>query len=310
MKKRIIISLLLFAQLQPIHGLDRKYTHPEREIIEMNDSLRADKGGTFITLSRGITHYELSGPEEGDIVVLIHGMSLAMWVWDRQIETLTNAGFRVLRYDHYGRGLSDYPRITYNREVYRLQLLELLDSLDIQQPVHIVCHSFGGKITSYFTSWHPERVSKIIFIAPGVKFSRLAKAYMRSLFGRKVIHRRLNNLPFSIEENLNSEKIPLVPYKKTYLEQIQYMGFEGSLASLMGHALGDYRKYYKETGKNNRKVMLIWGDKDTNATYKHTRMALKAMPEVDYRVIKGIGHVPQFAATTKLNQLIKDFLLE
>ncbi len=309
-QKNLFFLLILFlAYMIPVHGLDKKYTHPAREIKDMNNETRKEKGGTYITLSRGVTHYEITGPEDGDVVVLIHGMALAMWVWDRQIKTLTDAGFRVLRYNHYGRGYSDYPRMKYNREVYRLQLLELLDSLNMQKPVHIICHSFGGKIASYFTSWHPERVNKIIFIAPGVKLNKLFIACMRSVFGRKIIHRRFDKLPGTIEKDLKSENIPIIPYKKIYLDQIKNRGFEASFASLLGYAVGDYRKYYKEAGKNNRNVMLIWGNKDTNAKRKHIRMAQRAIPHIDFRIINGIGHVPQFAATEELNIMLKDFLL-
>jgi pimeloyl-ACP methyl ester carboxylesterase len=44
---------------------------------------------------------------------------------------LANAGYRVLRYDQYGRGLSDRPNIEYTADVYDRQLGELLDALHI-----------------------------------------------------------------------------------------------------------------------------------------------------------------------------------
>ena len=38
-------------------------------------------GGTFVELSRGKTHYHLSGPEDGPLVVLCHGFGVFSYVY-------------------------------------------------------------------------------------------------------------------------------------------------------------------------------------------------------------------------------------
>jgi pimeloyl-ACP methyl ester carboxylesterase len=50
-------------------------------------------------LSNGVVHYELTGSEDAPVVVLVHGFSVPCYVWDPTFEALTEAGFRVLRYD-------------------------------------------------------------------------------------------------------------------------------------------------------------------------------------------------------------------
>ena len=83
--------------------------------------------GSFVKLSAGVTHYELRGDTEGDCVVLIHGNAAPYVSWDNTIEDLGAAGFRVLRYDLFGHGYSDRPRLDrYNRHFYNTQLAELL----------------------------------------------------------------------------------------------------------------------------------------------------------------------------------------
>lgn len=301
-------SLFLALPLIPITATSNKFLEPEREIKEMNDTVRAARGGTYVKLSGGVTHYDLAGPADGDVVVLIHGASLSMWVWDRQVEALVNAGFRVLRYDHFGRGMSDYPRTVYDRELYRAQLAELLDTLGIDGPVGFVGHSYGGIVASYFTSRHPERVNRIVYVAPGVKLGRTAKAIMTSGIGKRIIHMNLENLPKNIDSILNSLKIPITPYKEMYLEQICNKGFEASAGSLFSDALGDYRPFYAEAGKQNRKVMLLWGDKDRIAAYRQMKMVLKAIPQTDFRILEGSGHVPQFDAADRFNNILIGFL--
>ena len=78
-------------------------------MIKMPKSNASKK--SFIDLSVGKTHYELVGPETGRTVVLLHGGTIPMWTWDRQVPALVEAGFRVLRYDMCGRGYSDSPEL-------------------------------------------------------------------------------------------------------------------------------------------------------------------------------------------------------
>jgi len=81
----------------------------------------------FVELSKGFVRYELSGPTDAQMVVLIPGFSAPYYVWDPTVEFLTKAGFRTLRFDLYGRGWSDRPKIRYELDLYVSQLEELLD---------------------------------------------------------------------------------------------------------------------------------------------------------------------------------------
>ena len=101
------------------------------ETQELNQETRRSAGGAFIQIANGITHYELGGNESGEIVVLVHGFSVPYFIYDLTFEFLTQSGFRVLRYDLFGRGFSDRPRADYNLDLFILQLTDLLDSLRV-----------------------------------------------------------------------------------------------------------------------------------------------------------------------------------
>ena len=73
-------------------------------------------------LSQGYVHYELGGPVGGEKVVLVHGLSVPYYIWDPTFDALTEAGFRVLRYDLYGRGFSDRPKLRYDADLFDEQL--------------------------------------------------------------------------------------------------------------------------------------------------------------------------------------------
>ena len=99
------------------------------ETQELNDVTRKNAAGSFIQLADGVTHYEMGGKEPGDPVVLIHGFSVPYFIYDPTFKFLTEAGFRVLRYDLYGRGFSDRPAGRYDMDLFVNQLSQLLDAL-------------------------------------------------------------------------------------------------------------------------------------------------------------------------------------
>src|SRR5262245_7347193 len=72
----------------------------DREHRSMDAEARRQAPGRLVQLRDGAVHHELAGPEAGARVVLIHGVSGPMAVWDRAVPALTGAGLRVLRYDH------------------------------------------------------------------------------------------------------------------------------------------------------------------------------------------------------------------
>ncbi|MEP7137424.1 MAG: alpha/beta hydrolase, partial [Chloroflexota bacterium] len=127
------------------------------ETKELNDEARKSAGGAFIQLSNGVTHYELGGNESGEVVVLVHGFSVPYFIYDPTFEFLTRSGFRVLRYDLFGRGFSDRPHMDYNLDLFIEQLSDLLDTLRFTPPVNLIGLSMGGLIASAFTVRHPER---------------------------------------------------------------------------------------------------------------------------------------------------------
>jgi hypothetical protein len=109
-----------------IVGLALSYLLIDDEQIRLDDATRAATGGDFVRLSSGHTHYEVAGPEDGQPVILVHGTTMPSFVWDRNFAELASAGFRVMRYDLYGRGLSDRPDARYDLDLYESQLEELL----------------------------------------------------------------------------------------------------------------------------------------------------------------------------------------
>jgi pimeloyl-ACP methyl ester carboxylesterase/cbb3-type cytochrome oxidase subunit 3 len=230
---RIFIAMMvnktIFIILFIICGLMVAYVILDPEKKELNEAARSRLGGSYIRLSQGVTHYSLEGPENGRSIVLVHGAIIPMFCWDELSPALTKAGFRVLCYDMYGRGYSDRPEVTYDRELYCSQLRDLLDALKIHEPVDLIGVSMGAGIICDFSAQYPERVDRIGFISPLVndvntplilQIPVLGECAMRFI-GLRRIAERANSLA-----DANSPQ-----YKRQaflFTDQVTYRGFQAS----------------------------------------------------------------------------------
>lgn len=104
-----------------------------------------------------VMYYELSGPDDGDVVMLSHSLGSNLSMWDPQVPTLEEAGFRVLRYDTRGHGGTEVTVGPYRLDQLVEDAVALLEALKIER-IHFVGLSMGGMIAQGFALRHPERL--------------------------------------------------------------------------------------------------------------------------------------------------------
>ena len=80
-------------------------------------------------LPHGSTRIHLAGPEAGPRVLLVHGMTYPLEVWEPLATDLSTAGYRVARYDLYGRGEADWDGVALSPAALADQAYAVLDLL-------------------------------------------------------------------------------------------------------------------------------------------------------------------------------------
>ncbi len=106
--------------------------------------------------------YELSGPVDAPVIVLIHGLGLNRHVWDSCVSRLAHR-YRVLNYDLFGHGESVAPPGIPSLTLFSEQLLDLLDELAIDR-CSMIGFSLGGMINRRFAMDHPERLHALAIL--------------------------------------------------------------------------------------------------------------------------------------------------
>jgi len=273
---------------------------------------RADLPGQFMRLSGGYTHYELEGSPSGQLVVLVHGFSVPQFIWDQTFPALTAAGYRVLRYDLFGRGWSDRPRLHYDAELFDRQLTDLLTALHVSQPVDLVGLSMGGVVVANFVSRHPQRVRRLALIDPAGIGSPLSGAMRLAtlplvgevLFSLIGCGRLLADMAAKLFDRRSVEA-----FSEAYRPQMAYRGFKRALLSTLRHdVMRDALDTYRRIGALSIPVLLLWGTEDHTVPYERHQALLEAMPQAAFRPIEGAGHIPHYEQPGVVNPLLVDFL--
>jgi pimeloyl-ACP methyl ester carboxylesterase len=106
----------------------------------------------------------VAGPEEGEPVLLIHGLggsSLGEWY---QVAPKLATEHRVILVDHRSHGLSPVIAERFEVEDVAEDIVGVLDSLGLGR-VAVVGYSMGGALAQTIAHRHPGRVSKLVLIA-------------------------------------------------------------------------------------------------------------------------------------------------
>ena len=104
---------------------------------------------------------------QGPPILLIHGFASNARVnwWDTGwVRTLTEAGRRVITFDHRGHGASEklYDPRLYPAAEMAEDARRLLDHLGIGQ-ADVMGYSMGARVSAFLTIGHPERVRRAVF---------------------------------------------------------------------------------------------------------------------------------------------------
>jgi pimeloyl-ACP methyl ester carboxylesterase len=267
---------------------------PERR--DLDDAARREAPGRFVRLTDGVTHYETAGPATGAVVVLPAAFSVPAYIWDTVYQRLPDSGFRVLRYDYYGRGWSDRADVSYDQDLFVRQLDELLDSLRIDEPVDLAGLSFGATIATSFADRYPARVRSLIYIDPVFNARRPLPPEERSplawnihMVFRGGTDAMANGQLFDF---LHPERHP--DWVARYRRQQQFEGTRETWRRTRAEiAVAPHQKdQIHQVAAHPRPVLVVWGRQDPVAPFSESQALLAEIPRAAFVPVDSAGHLP------------------
>lgn len=305
----IITLVILLAIVAP-------YVYKTSKLSPIQASNLPDYG-QWQQLSDGNIFYRWFEPAElkkSEPVVLVHGFSTPQFVWDGMVQFITRQGFRVLVYDHLGRGFSERPKGPYTKELYVRSLQELLASQNITDKVHLVGYSMGGPIVGYYAIEHPKSVASTTFIAPAglmVETTGVNPLALMPYIGEWFLH-VFGNIDSWYSDREDSEdpySISTQDFLRLIKIQTKFEGYyESLLSTYRNFNLFNTQSMYQSLGTYNFPTQIIWGTNDSVVLYSGNEPLMELIPQATLKTIEGGRHSITYKEPTKVGETIALFL--
>lgn len=265
---------------------------------ELTDAEREKADGSFLALPSGKTHYLLEG--EGEPCVLVPGYATPYYLYDKVAETLVQNGYQVLRYDLMGRGLSERVKTDYTPEFFATQLQEITEAVLGDQPFCLFGTSMGGSITSTFAALHPDKVKKLILLAPaGMDF------FQPPFYMKLADMPLLGDLIFAVagvklsmggcaKELLHADQTVKDDYVRKFAHDAQYKGLARCLLSSLRHTIlktEHTTENYKKLAEQKIPTLVLWGTLDATMPYMQMERMKEILPEATFVTFEESGHI-------------------
>ena len=286
----------------------------ERRRKPMDGIARNAAPGDFAELSDGTTHIRQIGPVRGPVIVCVHGLTTSEYVWGDIGLDLIDAGFRVVTYDLYGRGYSDRPRGAQDEAFFVRQLTDVLEAKGLTESVILMGYSMGAAISVAFAAAHPDKVDKLILVAPAglsdatsgmdrlIRDVPLLGDWITLVFGSLL--RKWRSMR-------SAETDPKrVAFADKQLAESDYRGFLPAVLSSARYMLRQDQRPLHRTLENTRvPTLAIWGEEDSVIPISALGEMSKANRTVTHQTVAGADHGLPYTHPDAVAKQVRAFLL-
>ncbi|NJS39883.1 MAG: alpha/beta fold hydrolase [Rhodobacteraceae bacterium] len=254
-------------------------------------------------------HLRDEGPRDGPAIVLLHGVGSSLHTFDGWAEGLA-ATHRVIRYDMPGAGLSgpDSDR-NYSDERGVTQLLAVLDHLGIKRAT-IGGNSIGGRLAWRFAAAHPDRMERLVLIAPD-GYASPGFDYGKPPAVPFVLEAMTYALPkWALRPNIAAAYADPSRLSDAVVERYHALllapGNRQAMLDRMRQTVLVPPEPYLQGIKVQ--VLLLWGENDAMIPVANAQDYLANLANARLVVLPSLGHVPQEEAPAVSLQPVLEFL--
>ena len=263
--------------------------------------------------------YRDYGPEDGDPVLMVHGLGAQLVHWQPHlISFLQDNNFRPIAYDNRDVGLSSRfaatPSFVLDYIKYFLRLpikseykiddmaddgIQLLETLKIQK-AHIFSTSMGGMIAQIISAQYPEKVKTFTLIASTASTPSPINAPTRAV--REIMLQRSKNPNASYEEIIKREikmvsligmegrEVDTPEFRKETIENLDRSkdgsGYARQLLSILAS-----KDRLKKIKKIKAPTLIIHGKDDPMIHVKNAYRMHELIPHSRLKIIKNMRHL-------------------
>jgi pimeloyl-ACP methyl ester carboxylesterase len=250
--------------------------------------------------------YDDDGP--GPVVVLLHGFPLSRKIWTAQ-EASVGSVYRVIAPDLRGHGESAAPAGVYTMDEMAADVLELLDALQISEPVVVGGLSMGGYVALSMWARAPERIRALMLLDTRAAADTPEAARNREELAKTVETTNSTNhvvdamLPKLFSDETRRRRAHLIPPVRESMERLSPRAVAGAL-----RGMAQRPDRTAELASISVPTLVLVGDHDVIAPPDEARKMAAAIPNVELAIIPEAGHLAPLENPDVANEVILGFL--
>jgi 3-oxoadipate enol-lactonase len=253
----------------------------------------------------GVTlNYKLEG-DGPETIVLINGLADDLESWGFQMDDFLAAGYRVLRFDNRGVGLSDKPGGPYTTKLFAQDAKALVDHLGISG-FHLLGVSMGGMISQEYALAYGEDLRSLVlactYAAPGPFCGRMFSMWedMAPRLGVPFVMRDVTlwafTVPFFAERPDDAAE-----FEEAMASMTQPVdAYLAQLSSIQTHDTSD--RVHQITAP----TLVLAGEQDILIPVALSRQLQEAIPGAEWATTRG-GHACLWEHPAPFNRAALDF---
>jgi len=266
-------------------------------------------------------HAMVHGPQNGPVVVLLHGFPEFWYGWRRQIEPLAASGFRVIVPDQRGYNLSSKPSgvAAYALTELVSDLIAIADQLG-QQKIFLAGHDWGAAVAWSAALLCPHRIAKLAVLNvphPSIMRRFLSTHRRQMLRSWYIFFFQLPYLPealfsaFNFRLGVRSLVDSSRPGTFSVDDLNQYRDAwsqPGALTAMINW----YRALFRHRTKFNDRTVhvptrILWGERDAFLLSEMAHESLRYCPDGELFTFANASHWLQHEEPARVSELLADF---
>jgi epoxide hydrolase 4 len=275
----------------------------------------------FIKTNGVKLHVVQAGPEDGQLVILLHGFPEFWYGWRKQIEPLAEAGYRVCVPDQRGYNLSDKPLwlMSYSRDELAKDVIGLIDAAGREKAV-VIGHDWGAAVAWWLANVYPQRLEKLVILnVPHheimvknllINPAQMLKSWYIGAFQMPLLPEAISTFNnFEAVTKAMQETARPGTFTEADMEQYRKAWSQpGALTAMINYYRAAPWAINPDNPRIHMPTRIIWGKKDAFLGAEMAQPSADLCDDAELYFIDEATHWVQHEEPERVNQLILEFL--
>lgn len=250
----------------------------------------------------------------GPPLLFLHGLLGYSFSWRFNLQPLSDIR-QVFAPDLLGTGFSDRPsNLDCSAEACARRMLIFMDNLGAQT-FDLAGTSHGGGVATLMASMAPERIRKLILVAPVNPWSKHGRWITRLLATRmgrlsmKTVAPRATFMNNVFLRRIYGDNRRITPGTlEGYVAPLQVEGTWDYGLNIAACWPADLAKLENAYNQIKSETLLLWGGLDPAVYVSSAQELLKRIPHARLVIFPSVGHLPYEETPGEFNTALRDFL--